>query len=39
MDETRGNLAHRDEDEVSKVKPRMRKCEEFGVGLLVIIKE
>jgi hypothetical protein len=34
-----GYLAHRDEHEISKMKPWVRKRQEFSFHLLVIIEE
>lgn len=39
MNEGRRDLAHRDQNEVSEVKTRMRQSEEFGFGLFVVVKK
>jgi len=39
MNKARRDLAHRDQNEVSEMKTRMRQREEFGFGLLVVVKK
>jgi len=39
VDVSRGDLAHRDEDEVAKMKARMREGEEFRFDLFMIVEQ